>query len=82
MASVNAAAPSRATLDCSFTISVRTGCRNLRRLGAHEKTIMKIGGWKTRSVFDRYNVVDAKELLLLDLIAKRSSESCRTVVAQ
>ena len=51
-------------------------------LGAHEKTIMKIGGWKTRSVFDRYNVVDAKELLLLDLIAKRSSESCRTVVAQ
>ena len=47
-----------------------------------EETIMKIGGWKTRSVFDRYNVVDAKELRLLDLIAKRSSESCRTVVAQ
>jgi hypothetical protein len=51
-------------------------------LGRHEKTITKIGGWKTRSVFDRYNVVDEKVLLLLDLIAKRSSESCRTVVAQ
>ena len=40
----------------------RTGCQNLRGLGVHEKTIMKIGGWKTRSVFDRYNIVDEKEL--------------------
>jgi hypothetical protein len=38
----------------------RTGCRNLRRLGVHEKTIMKIGGWKTRSVFDRYTIMMKK----------------------
>jgi hypothetical protein len=39
----------------------RTGCRNLRRLGVHARTIMKIGDWKTRSVFDRYNIVDEKD---------------------
>jgi len=46
-----------------------------------EKTIMKIGEWKTRSVFDRYNTVDEKGLadLLSNLIAKRSSESCGTL---
>lgn len=40
----------------------RTGARNLRRLGVAEGTIMKIGGWKTRSVFDRYNIIDSKDL--------------------
>jgi len=53
----------------------RTGCRNLRRLGVHEKTIMKIGGWKTRSVFDRYNIVDEKDLA--DAAAKRDRKAQR-----
>lgn len=39
----------------------------------HEKTIMKIGGWKTRSVFDRYNIVDEKDLA--DAAAKLDREA-------
>jgi integrase len=41
----------------------RTAARNLRKSGVAEKTIMKIAGWKTRSVFDRYNIVDQSDVV-------------------
>jgi integrase len=40
----------------------RTGARNLRRLGVSEGTAMRIGGWKTASVFRRYDIVSNDDI--------------------
>ena len=39
----------------------RTAARNLRNSGMAEGVIMRIGGWKTRSVFDRYAIVSTDD---------------------
>jgi integrase len=45
----------------------RTAARNLRRLGESEGVIMSVGGWKTRNVFERYNIKTVED-------AKRAAE--------
>jgi integrase len=40
----------------------RSGVRNLIRSGVSEKTAMIISGHRTRSVFERYNIIDRSDL--------------------
>jgi integrase len=41
----------------------RTAARNLRRAGVAEGVIQKIGGWRTRSVFERYAIVSQADIV-------------------
>jgi integrase len=57
----------------------RTAARNLRRAGVAESIIMKIGGWKTRSTFERYNIITQADiqdaLLKLEASEQKSDQT-------
>jgi len=40
----------------------RSGARSYRRAGVTEDVIQRIGSWKTKSMFARYNVLDERDL--------------------
>jgi integrase len=47
----------------------RSAARDLRRAGVSEGEIMKLCGWRTRAMFDRYNIIDEADLAAA--VAKR-----------
>jgi len=40
----------------------RSAARNMRLAGVPEVEIMKMAGWRTRSMFERYQIVDPKDV--------------------
>ncbi len=40
----------------------RSAARDFRKAGVSEGEIMKLCGWETRRIFDRYNVIDEADL--------------------
>jgi len=40
----------------------RSAARDFGRAGVSEGVVMKLAGWETRSMFDRYNIIDEQDL--------------------
>ncbi len=40
----------------------RSSARDRIRAGVHERVVMSVNGWKTRSVFERYNITSEKDM--------------------
>jgi integrase len=62
----------------------RTAARNLRRAGVAEGVIQKIGGWKTRSVFERYAIVSDRDIsdAMTALEAKQQRDQAEAAAQQ
>jgi hypothetical protein len=39
----------------------RSSARDRIRAGVHERVVMSVNGWKTRAVFDRYNITSTRD---------------------